>query len=70
MAFENFTRALKSLKNCTSMGSFCPKYIIFQSEISEELCVMTLNVEASFKEKLICGLINNIRNVVNCYASS
>ena len=27
-----FIRALKSLKNCTSMGSFCPKHIMFQLE--------------------------------------
>ena len=26
----NFITALKSLKNCTLMGSFCPKHIIFQ----------------------------------------
>ena len=27
-----FIRALKSLKNCTLMGSFCSKHIIFQLE--------------------------------------
>ena len=27
-----FIRALKSLKNCILMGSFCPKYIMFQLE--------------------------------------
>ena len=27
-----FIRALKSLKNCTKMGSFCPNYIMFQLE--------------------------------------
>ena len=27
-----FIRALKSLKNCTLMGSFCPKNIMFQLE--------------------------------------
>ena len=27
-----FIRALKSLKNCTLMGSFCPKHIMFQLE--------------------------------------
>ena len=28
----NFIRTLKSLKNCTLMGSFCPKNVIFQLE--------------------------------------
>ena len=27
-----FIRALKSLKNCTLMGFFCPKHIMFQLE--------------------------------------
>ena len=27
-----FIRALQSLKNCTLMGSFCPKYLTFQPE--------------------------------------
>ena len=27
-----FIRALKGLKNCTLMGSFCPKHIVFQLE--------------------------------------
>ena len=27
-----FIRALKSLKNCTFMGSFCPKHIMIQQE--------------------------------------
>ena len=27
-----FIRALKNLKNCTFMGSFCPKHIMFQLE--------------------------------------
>ena len=29
---STFIRALKSLKNCTLMGSFCPKNIMFQVE--------------------------------------
>ena len=29
---ELFIRALKSLKNCTLVGSFCPKNIMFQLE--------------------------------------
>ena len=27
-----YIKALKSLKNCTLIGSFCPKYIMFQLE--------------------------------------
>ena len=67
---KNWIRALKSLKNCTLIGSFCPKNIIFQLKISEELCVITLKVDANFKGKLTCGLKNNTRNLVNFHASS
>ena len=31
---------------------------------------MTLNSDAKFKEKLVCGLRNDIRNLVNSRASS
>ena len=31
---------------------------------------MTLKGDAKFKGKLTCGLKNNIRNLVNCHASS
>ena len=40
-----FIRALKSLKNCTLMGSFCPKHII---------CHNTKN-DAKFKKELACA---------------
>ena len=33
----NFNRALESLKNCTLMSSFCPKYIIFQLKNFREI---------------------------------
>ena len=65
-----FIRATKSLKNFTLMGSFCPKHIMFQLENFRELCVMTPTGVAKFKEKLTCGLKNDIRNLVNFHASS
>ena len=36
----------------------------------EELCIMTLKGDAIFKEKLIGGLKNDVRNVINFHASS
>ena len=63
----NFIRALKSLKNCTLMSSFCPKYIIFQLKISEKLCVIILKGDAKFKGKLTHGLKNDIKNLVKIY---
>ena len=66
-----FIRAPKSLKNCTLMGSFCPKHIMFQLEnFRGVMCHMTLKGVAKFKEKLTCGLKNDIRNLVNFYGSS
>ena len=43
---------------------------MFQIEISEELCVMTLKVDAKFKGTLTRGFKNDIRNLVNFHASS
>ena len=40
-----FIKALKNLKICTLMGSFVQS-VMFQLEISEELCVMTLKGDA------------------------
>ena len=65
-----FIRATKSLKNFTLMGSFCPKHIMFQLENFRELCVMTPTGVAKFKEKMTCGLKNDIRNLVNFHGSS
>ena len=66
-----FIRALKSLKNCTLMDSFCRKHTTcFSYKILEELCVMTLKRDAKFKGKLTCGVKNDVRNFVNFHASS
>ena len=43
---------------------------MFQLEISEELCVMTLKGDAKFRRKLTNGLKNDLRNLVNFRASS
>ena len=55
-----FIRELKNLKNCTLMGSFCPKHIMFQLENFRR--IMTLKGDAKFRGKLTFGLKNNIRN--------
>ena len=64
-----FIRAPKSLKNCTLMGSFCPKHS-FRQKISEELCIITLKGVAKFKGKLTCGSKNDIRSLVSFHVSS
>ena len=54
----------------TFMGSFYSKYIMFKLKTTEMLCVMILNGDALFKEKLTGGLKNDIRNLVNFHAGS
>ena len=51
-------------------GLFFFESICFSGKISEKFCVMTLKGDGKFKEKLTCGSKNNIRNLVNFYASS
>ena len=66
----NFIRALKNLKNCTLMGCFCPKHIMFQLEnFRGIMCVMTLQGDAKFKCKPTFVLKSNIRNLVNFHVS-
>ena len=65
-----FTQTHKSLKNCTLMGSFCQKHIMFQLGNFRGIMFMTLKCDTKFKGKLTCGLKNDIRNLVNFHASS
>ena len=39
-------------------------------ESLEGLCLMTLNSDAKFEEKLTCGLENDMRNLANFYQST
>ena len=57
-----FIGALKSLKNCTLIGSFYPKHIMFQLETFRGIIC---HGAAKFQGKLTCGLKNDIRNLVN-----
>ena len=43
---------------------------MFQLELSGKLCVMALKGDAKFKEKLIHGLKNDIRNLANFHGGS
>ena len=38
--------------------------------VSARKCVMTLKDDVKFKEKLTCGLKNDIKNLVNFHANS
>ena len=62
-----FIRALKCPKNYTLMGSFCRKHM-FQLENFKG--IMYHDTEGWCKGKLICGLKEDIRNLVNFHASS
>ena len=65
-----FIRAIKSLTNCTLMGSFCSMHVMFELENSEEVCVMALMGDAEFKRKLTRGLKSDFRNLVSFHASN
>ena len=45
-----FIRELKSLENCSLMGSICPKHIMFELE-----SFIGIRVDAKLKGKLTCG---------------
>ena len=64
-----YIRATKSLKIVYWWTLFVQS-ICFSLKISEELYAMTLKSVAKLKQKLTCGLKNDIRNWVNFHASS
>ena len=50
--FQNWQiliRPLESLKNCTLMGSFLPKYIMLELKGTEELCLVALKIDWKFE---------------------
>ena len=65
---KTFIRALKSLKNCTLMGSFCSRHIMFQLENFR--VIMCYDTKYWCKGKLTRSLKNNIKILVNFHASS
>ena len=66
-----FIRALKSLRNCTLMGSFWSKNIIFQPENLIGIMYHELKEDTKFKRKPTRGLKNvTLVNLVNFHASS
>ena len=44
--------------------------ILAKKVYTEELCLMTLMIDAKFKEKLTCGLGNDLRNLANFHQST
>ena len=51
------------------MGCFWPKYILFELKSIEEFCLMALNIDATFEEKLTCAFKNGMRNLANFHES-
>ena len=51
------------------MGSFYPKYIMFQLEDFRGIMCHGTEECCKFKEKLTCALKNDIRNLVSFHAS-
>ena len=64
-----FMQAVESLKICTLIRSFCPKYIKIYKKY-RRVSLMTLKSDAKFEEKLTLGSKNDMRNLVNFNVSS
>ena len=69
--FNNFDLSTQNLNNLDFNGLLLTKYIQCLSLAStEELCLMTLNIDAKFEGKLTYSSKNNRRNLVNFYQST
>ena len=52
------------------MGFFLTKYIMFELKKSiGELCLMALNIDATFEGKLTCAFKNDMRNLASFHQS-
>ena len=59
----------KFSKIFTLMGSFWPKYIMFELKTStEELCLMSLKIRVKFQGKLTCAFKKDMRNLENFHS--
>ena len=64
--FDQFWSEHSKISNIfTLMDCFWPKYIMFELKNTEELCLMTLKIDAKLEEKLICGFKNDIKILAN-----
>ena len=63
-------RAPKSLNIVHWWALFVQNIYCFSLKLSEELCIVAVKGVAKFKQKLTCGLKNDIRNLVNFHVSS
>ena len=52
----------KISKICTLMSCIWPKYKVFELKSTEEICLMSLNIDAKFGRKLTCAFKNDMRN--------
>ena len=65
---EFWLEDLKISKICTLMGFFWTKYIMFDLSTGE-LCMVALNIDATFEGKLTCAFKNDMRNLANFHQS-
>ena len=49
----------------TLMDSFWSKYIMLELKSTEELCLITLKIDAKFEGKLTCAFKNDMSNLAN-----
>ena len=65
--FDNFwPKHLKISKICTLMDCFWPRHIMFElKKRTEESCLIALNSNTKFEQKMTCAFKNDMRNLVN-----
>ena len=64
------TRALENLKNLHFNGLLLNKvYNVWAKKSIGELCLMALNIDATFEGKLTCAFKNDMRNLANFHQS-
>ena len=63
--FELNTR--KSKRFALHLAPFTKVYHVCAKTSKQEVCLMTLNIDAKFERKLTCAFKNDLRNLANFY---
>ena len=69
--WQILTRALENLKNLHFNGLLLNKvYNVWAKKSIEELCLMALNIDATFDGRLTCAFKNYVRNLANFHQNT
>ena len=68
--FKNFDPSTRKSQKFALLDCFWRKYIMFELKSTEELCLMTMNIDAKCEGKLTCAFENDIKNLASFHSQA